>query len=471
MKTRIYITVLMVFALFPVNKSLDACAQDDIYYTPSQNKAPEQVYSNYGNQETAETKGMTDYEKYRSLRDAGVSKDDIYSKPDSTVSQEELARKKGMERYGQRNTDTMENTNQSYSLQYSDTTAQQGNTIINNYFDDNDNDYGDRYDWYHRFYFDYYWDPFVFGFYDPFYWGWGISWGWPYWGFRVGWYGPGYWYDPFYYGYSWGGCYNDGYWYGHHNGYYDRSYYGEARRSMGGYRDPSDVRRSSLYRGQTYASTGNRRSSTTSGISQVDRNGRTYSNARRDAYPLYQKTTSGTGSNVSSGRREVSKTNVYDRYKNVQTTRYVSNYRRENVTNNTKSYSPSYSTQRTNSRTQYNSGSSGNNYNYRRNTGSGTKSSGNTSYSNPTYNAPRRSTGSVSSTYSNPGYSKPTSSGHTYTPSRSSSSSSSGSWSSGSSSSGSHRSSGSGFSSSGSSHSSSGSGHSGSSGSSGGRRR
>ncbi len=428
----------MIIGLFPANKSLNINAQDDIYYAPSKN----QVTDNAINQDKVakDNQDLTDYEKYRAMRDADVKQDIDNSKPDSALSPEELAKKKGMEQYGQGNNANDEQDNQSYSQQNVDSSSQ-GTTIINNYYDD----YPNRYGWYNNLYFDYYWDPFFYSFYDPFFWGWGFAWGWPSWGF--GFYG----YDPYFYGYGYGYW---GHYYGYRNGYYGgyanndhgRGYTsGGARRTMGGYLTPSDVRRTSLNVGNNLNSNLSRR---TSNVTPSDENGGTYKSARRDAYPLYQKTsaTSAVNNNVSTVRRETPN-KAYDRYKNVQTTRPgTSNYRRDNIVNNSQTYSPSYNTQKSSTKSQYNSYSS--NYS-RRNTSYSTKSATTASYSYPNSSyTPRRSYQSSSSSYSSGRRSSYSGGGSTYTPSRSSSSS--GSSYSGSSEN--YRSSGGGGSSSGGSH-------------------
>jgi hypothetical protein len=334
---------------------------------------------------------MSDYEKYRAMQEADQTKDDIYNKPDSGSS-EDMAKKKGMERYSQNDmTDSMDNQNYQ---QPSDDSVQQGTTIINNYYEG----YPDRFGWYHNFYFDYCYDPFFYGVYDPLYWGWGFSWGWPYWGFGMGWYG-----------YNYGGG-----WYGHHGGYYNNGYYyngrgytntGGARRSMSGYGNLTSLRRSSPLNGQMYGTSAGRRIS--SNIT-ADKYGESYASVRRNPYQLYQKSTSTSANNTVSTTRRETNINSANRYKSVQTTRPgTSNNRRNSVVNNTKVYTPSYSTQRNSTRTQYNNYSSNVSRRGYYNSGS-TKS----------YSVPYRSGNTPAAS----GYTSG-SSGHSYTPSRSSSSS------------------------------------------------
>jgi hypothetical protein len=455
MKTKIFYTsgFLMIHGIFLMNTSLNTYAQDDIYYKPSKDNSSDKVLNNV--KDTSGKQEMSNYEKYRLMKDGKLKKGDAKSKSDTTLSPEEASGQKSMEQYGNsggyNDASDQDNSQQSYD------SVPQGTTVINNYYS-----YPDRFGWYRNFYCDYYYDPFYYSYYDPYYWDYGFSWGYPYWGFHYGWYSPWYYsYNPYYYGY---GYYGGGYHHGHHDGYYndyDRDYYhsdGGARRSMGGYRNSSDVRRSSYSGGQTMGYSPNRRSSS---YTPVNENGATYQSARRNAYPLYQRTNTNPGNNTTMTSRRVNGNSSINGYhKSIQTTRSITSRR-----NNSNTYSPSYSTQRNTTRSQYNTTENSGNYGNRRNNSSGTytRPSDNSSNSGTSYGTSQRRSDNGSS-YSGSNSHSNSSGSTTASPSRRSSSNSGssysgnsgGSRSSGSSSSGSSGGSRSSGSSSGSSHSSSG---------------
>lgn len=206
-------------------------AQDDLYYMPSQDndedKKVEQAKPRY------DTTGMTDYQKYRAMRDGNASE-----------IQEE----------NQKNSDTSskQTDNDQIAPDFTSVdTAEDGSVVVNNYFFE-DNDW--RYSRYRSFYFDYY-DPFYWDYYPHYgYFGYDHYWGSPYygWSWSIGfhspyydyyWGRPSYWYHPFYhsgyYGYGHYGYY-DGYYHGYYSGVYDKqrsnlNSSGGSRRGLGQY--------------------------------------------------------------------------------------------------------------------------------------------------------------------------------------------------------------------------------------------
>ncbi len=311
MKTKITITTaLFILSGFsPINIISVINAQEEIYYTPSKKS---EVNNTPTKNEIKDSVGMTNYEKYCAMKEKSLQNDPQVS-TDTSLSHEDLAKKKGMTQYNEGYSAEIDSTspvngNQNYSQNTAEN-PQQGNTVVNNYYSGNDYPFG----WYHNFYFDYCYDPF---FYPYDYWGLGFYWGWPYLGF--GWSFPGY-----YYGYA---PYN--YW-GYPN-YYGRNY-GGARRSMGGYRSPSGARRASLINNNALVEgTFGRRLVSDKPITPVTENGATYDDARRKAWQTYQ--TKNVNPNNVPNRREP---NAVSRYKAIQTTR-------PNVIS--KNYTPSYNT-------------------------------------------------------------------------------------------------------------------------------
>ncbi len=215
---------LAIILLMPAHV---AFSQDDLYYFPSKHKG-ENIQST--TVRGTDTSGMTDYERYRALKE----KENSNSNNDSSNNSETIKQEP------------------SVVVVKNDSTS--GNVIVNNYYIDDD-----RFAYYRRFYLDYYYDPF---WYDPFYWdyyyGWGgpyvgfyYSWGYPYYGY-YGYYGYWHrpWYSSYYFGY-WNGFYSGFYW-----GYYADNLptrgivnYTPGRR-MGGYVNISRTEDAAYYSGR-----------------------------------------------------------------------------------------------------------------------------------------------------------------------------------------------------------------------------
>jgi hypothetical protein len=414
MKTKIKNTLwLSIFTgTLLIGISNDTKAQDDIYYVPAKKSNSPSISP--GQNLSADSSGITDYERYRSYRDGYANKKDV--KSDSSISHDDISKKKGMERYGDRNVEndsaSYVNNNQSYSGQPSDL-PEDGTTIINNYNND-DGYYNDRFRGYHRFYCDYGYDPFWSDYYDPYYFG--YSSGYPYYGFSLGLYSPFWGYEPYYYR-----PYSYGYYGGHGNGYYNHNEYhnngyvhsGGARRTFGTLSSPS-TRRSGNIANQPMLGTASsgRRSVNSRPVTPSDNYGATYDGARRrGAWQTYQTT---SASNVATTRRGSGNNPVSsNRNLSIPTTR---------LENNTRGYSPSYSVPGNSTRRSYNS--SGNNNNssetFRRSNSSGS-SENNRTYSQPSYSnhgnsssQPRRSSESYSAparSFSSPSSSPQSSSG------------------------------------------------------------
>jgi len=163
-------------------------SQDDLYYFPSKDKENP-------SEKIKDTSGMSDYEKYRALKESQKNTVRYYEPNEEETQQQE--------------TNTDSNVKPSSTVVYKDSTN--GNVIVNNYYYDDD-----RFANYRRFYFDYY---------DPYY---DLYW-WPYYGWN-GWYVGFYssWYYP--YSWSWYWCspywYYSPYYYSYYHGYYDGFYNG-----------------------------------------------------------------------------------------------------------------------------------------------------------------------------------------------------------------------------------------------------
>jgi len=352
MKTKIKNTLwLSVFTgVILASNVNDAKAQDDIYFVQAKKSDSPTVSSNQNI--SKDTSGMTDYERYRAYRDGYANKNE--SKSDSANSRDELAKKKGMERYSGRNVENDSsayvNNNQNYSGQQPSDPPQDGATIVNNYYDD-----GYCYDrFYHRCYFGY--DPFLYDYYDPFYFG--FSFGYPFFGFGLGLYAP-------FWGYGYRSYYGFGGYYGGH-GYYNHYGYNNGYINSGGMRTASSsIGRPGIIGNQAMSSaiSSSRRSAVTRTVTASSSRGATYDAARsRAAWQSYQTTSS--SSNIATTRRASGNSSTnYSRSLSVPTTR---------LANNSRGYSPSYSVPGNSTRRNYNS-------------------SGNTSYSQP-----RRSSGNFS---------------------------------------------------------------------------
>lgn len=420
---------LMVLMIVTIGSSLRLKAQDDLYYMPSKQPAND---SKKQPKLSVDTTGMTDYEKYRALRDADTFTVANRNVADTSIDREEYAKKKGMERYKDAqviDTNQVQYENPNYSEQSPGET-----TVINNYYSDDDYDY--RFNRYRSFYFDYY-DPYYWR-YDPFYWNCGIGFGWPYSSFYFGWsspyygwydpydyyfYRPLYWYQPYYHSY-WGGY---GYWHGYYNGYYhgyyDDNYYGRGsvhsysngRRTMGLYNRPySSANANSYVRGGNYGTSfGSRRQASDYLPLNSTKQNTVNDSHRRNAWDTYSTPASSSRRNSSNTSRVIN---------NVQTTRPAEAGGSRRTSGN---YTPTYSMPNTSSRPSYNNSGSGSNSNTNRRTNStytpSDNNSGSGSYT-PTTGS-RRSSGSSgsytptrSSNTNSGNYSAPRRSNDSYTP-------------------------------------------------------
>ena len=208
-----------------------AQAQDDIYYMPSKD-------TNSKNESTAgktilrqDTTGMTDYQKYRAMRDG----DNYVAEATDSITSEP-------------NNSPKEDQDPAYAFSTSDT-LENGTLVVNNYyFEEKDS----RFQSYRSFYFDYY-DPYYWDYYPSY--SFGYAWGSPYYGYSFGfgysnpyyyWGRPNYWYYPFYSNY-YGGyySYSHGYYDGYYSGQYNRIHSqmnssGGSRRNFGQYNSRTD---------------------------------------------------------------------------------------------------------------------------------------------------------------------------------------------------------------------------------------
>ena len=388
-------------------------AQDDIYYMPSKDK--EEVKSNPIENAVlnVDTSGMTDYQKYRAMRDGEASvpasNDTIYAKPVESKSQDQEP---------------------AYAFSSSDTSSD-GTVIVNNYYFD---DYEAQNRSYRNLYFDYY---------DPFYWDYspyfsmGFYGGGPYYGysFGYGYYDPYYWGSPYswyrpcysgfygYYGY-YGGYYGGYYSYTH--GYYDGYYSGEynhirsqmntsggGRRSMGQY----TPRISSSQGFNNNVSIANsRRGSTFNNTNAVMQQNVAAGGSRRSASTM--------NSNVVASSRYNARTNMATTRPNVAPSArrsleyYVPSYNRGNNTQN-----QTYNSAVTGSRRQnaYNTTSGTNSVvrTYNSNTSTPSRQNGEVSTPNPrrssdSYTLPVRTQSVNTGTSDDGGSRRSTSSGSTY---------------------------------------------------------
>jgi hypothetical protein len=155
---------------------------------------------------------MTDYEKYRAIKDPQLASK---PQPDSTKD----ARQKAWDKYNsnqlnevysEKIADSIQPQQRSYDSQ------NEGTTVINNYYDgDDDYYYANRFRRFDGPYYGYsYYDPY---YYDPFWVGVGLGWGFGVYGYSpyYGYYNPGYapYYSPYYHNHYYGG-YNSGYYNG-----------------------------------------------------------------------------------------------------------------------------------------------------------------------------------------------------------------------------------------------------------------
>jgi hypothetical protein len=335
MKNR-YLSIILVligtcFQMLIIN----LFGQDDIYYMPSKNSSVNSGQTN----KTIDTTGMTDYEKYRALRESNIG-----AQSTSLINRDkEIDSTNRNSVFDSTNSITL---NPAYVVVNNDTTN--GSVTINNYYLDND----DRYSSYRRMYFDYYYSPY---YYDPFYWDFSYGWGGPYFGFHYGYGSPyyygyydNYWYYPYgYYPYYCGGC---NYWggnYGYNSGYYNNynHQYGSVNysggRRLGGYSAPA-TSGSSAYYGGRFAGADNYHGTRRGANATVGN-----SSATNSASSIRRQTSwdSYNGVSVATVRRSASSTNRV-----VATTRPYDNSARRNSTG----YTPTYSMPGTNSRSLYN---------------------------------------------------------------------------------------------------------------------
>jgi hypothetical protein len=376
MKTKIskIAGLLILSGLLLESWTFKSNAQDDIYYTPSKNTSTATNLS--ASNTVKDTSGMTDYEKYRAMRDGGsADAGNSSNAPSGSIDQ-----------YTSRGTadDSTSSVNPNTSGQQANQGS--GTTIINNY--NSDEDYDGRFSTYRSLYFDYYNDPFLYG-YDPYLYG-GFGWGFGFgyglgWGFGLGMYSPGcYWgYSPYYYSgfYS---PYYGGYW----GGYYGNEYgYGMNRAPFynngGGRRVAGNISARNNYSSAAYNGGGRR---------AVGNNISARNNFSSAAYTGGGRRTAvsnvATTSSVRRATPAVSTTRAFNssRLSNIPTTRSNVNYSQ----GTRRSYTPSYNTSRMYSRPSYNSNSAparSTNYATPRRSSEGFSPSRSTGYSAPHSNS------------------------------------------------------------------------------------
>lgn len=272
---------------------VNAIAQDDLYYMPSKDKSNEVVAV-----PAVDTSGMTNYEKYRALREGDSSNSNVKAKNDTP----EVANQPDL-------------TTISYDS---------SNVYVNNYYVQDD---PDRFWRYRSFGFDYYY-PYGYcgaSYYDPYFYGYG--WGYPYFGFSYGyssWSLGFYWSYPYYSGY-YGYPYYHSYYHGFYDGYYYSDNYYRPRgnynytpgRRAGGFANTID--KSTKYYGGRYSGAdfyhGTRRGANYSSGQVSGTNGI----SRRNAITTAEN-------NTAVSRRSATSNTRYTQYNNVQSnTRRYSN--------------------------------------------------------------------------------------------------------------------------------------------------